>query len=407
MNLVWDSVKFADAPVDIIDGDRGKNYPKQNEFHEDGYCLFLNTGNVTVDGFRFSNCQFVTDDKDRVLRKGRLVRQDVVMTTRGTLGNVGYFNDNVPYDNIRINSGMVIFRTVPEKLLPSFLYQYLRSAIFNKQVQAIRSGAAQPQLPIRDIKTITLPLPSIEVQNKLVSILAPYDDLIESNRRRIKLLEEAARQLYKEWFVRFRFPGHEHIKIIDGMPEGWSSSNLGDLVDVIKDSVDPTHLSSETVYVGLEHIPRRSFTLNQWEASSKVTSMKYKFQADDIIFCKIRPYFHKTGFALTDGITSSDAIVMRASDMELWPIVLCETSSDRFVALASQTVREGSKMPRADWTILKQKQILIPESKLLLQFSEQIQRICEQCKTLSLQNNKLTQARDILLPKLMNGEIAV
>ncbi|NQY82262.1 MAG: restriction endonuclease subunit S [Alphaproteobacteria bacterium] len=226
MTLAWDSRNFADAPVDIIDGDRGGNYPKQDEFYKEGHCLFLNTGNITIDGFSFSDCQFITEDKDRALRKGKLTRQDVVMTTRGTIGNVGYFNYNVPYENIRINSGMVIFRTDENKLLASFLYQYLRSTIFNKKVQGIRSGAAQPQLPIRDIKTISIPLPLIEVQWRLVSILSAYDDLIENNRRRIVLLEEAAQQLYKEWFIRFRFPVTNTSKSSTAYQMGGNSRGL-------------------------------------------------------------------------------------------------------------------------------------------------------------------------------------
>lgn len=116
--MKWPLVKFADAPLDIIDGDRGKNYPKQNEFHHEGFCLFLNTGNVTSNGFDFNSCQFITEDKDNVLRKGKLARNDIVMTTRGTIGNVAYFHNGVEFEHIRLNSGMVILRVDQDELYP-------------------------------------------------------------------------------------------------------------------------------------------------------------------------------------------------------------------------------------------------------------------------------------------------
>ena len=97
---------LASAPVEIIDGDRGKEYPKQSDFQDAGYCLFLNTSNVRQDGFDFASCQFISEDKDRRLRKGRLKRNDLVMTTRGTIGNVAFFSENVPFEQIRINSGI-------------------------------------------------------------------------------------------------------------------------------------------------------------------------------------------------------------------------------------------------------------------------------------------------------------
>ena len=229
----WTTEKFAAAPLKIIDGDRGKNYPKHPDFHDTGHCLFLNTGNVTQQGFNFSQCQFISEDKDDALRKGKLLRGDVVLTTRGTVGNVAHYGDAIPFKRVRINSGMVIFRTQDDKLLPRFLYHYLRSNIFKRQVNSLRTGAAQPQLPIRDIRAIGIPVPKISTQHRIADILSAYDDLIENNRRRIALLERAARELYREWFARLRFPGHEHKKLVDGLPEGWKMNTLRDvLVDL-------------------------------------------------------------------------------------------------------------------------------------------------------------------------------
>jgi type I restriction enzyme S subunit len=232
---------FEFAPFDIIDGDRGKNYPNQNEFAAEGHCLFLSATNVTKSGFDFSNCQFISEQKDAVLRKGKLRRGDVVLTTRGTIGNSAYYSDMIQYDHMRINSGMVILRCDTENILPVYLYHFLRSPTFFGQVNSLRSGVAQPQLPIRDMKKIKLPLPYLKLQSQISSVLSTYDDLIKNNRRRIQLLEQSARLLYKEWFVHFRFPGHEHNKIIDGVPEGWEKSTVGDSTSFLSRGITPNY----------------------------------------------------------------------------------------------------------------------------------------------------------------------
>ena len=218
--------------AEIIDGDRGKNYPKQDEFYPQGYCLFLNTGNVTKEGLIFEENQFIMKEKDEALRKGKLKRGDIVYTTRGTVGNAGYYNSSVPYENVRINSGMVILRSDGEIVDARFLYQILKSEYYRPYFKQYCTGSAQPQLPIKNFSQIYLNVPDIKTQHRIADILSVYDDLIENNQKQIKLLEEAAQRLYKEWFVDLRFPGHENTKIVDGVPEGWSRGLLKELISV-------------------------------------------------------------------------------------------------------------------------------------------------------------------------------
>jgi type I restriction enzyme S subunit len=250
-------------------------------------------------------------------------------------------------------------------------------------------------------------LPPIDVQERIADILSAYDNLIENNRRRTALLEEAARHLYREWFVRLRFPGHEHTRITNGVPEGWERRTLGDLCKDVRETASPDHLGPETPYIGLEHMPRRSISLSEWGRVDEVTSTKHRFRAGDILFGKIRPYFHKVGVAFVDGVASSDAIVIRPSTEELGCLVLLAMSSDPFVASTAQSMREGSKMPRADWKLMKQYPIPLPPHSLLGTFNGTVRSIVEQLKTLTFQNHKLRAARDLLLPRLMSGEIAV
>ena len=165
-------------------------------------------------------------------------------------------------------------------------------------------------------------------QTEVASILSAYDDLIENNRRRIQLLEQAARLLYKEWFVWLRFPGHEHVKVKDGVPEGWERKQLSELCTDIRESIDPKTLPPETAYIGFEH-QFRSLTLSDWgtAASAGVTE-------GDILFGKIASIHLR----FTLYITSSDAMIGQNRLIYHYVLLL---SSDEFVALASKTVREG------------------------------------------------------------------
>jgi restriction endonuclease S subunit len=163
--------------VEIIDGDRGAAYPKAADFLESGYCLFLNTSNVLKGDFDFSDCDFVTAQKDKELRKGKLLRGDVVLTTRGTLGNNAFYDTSIKYEHIRINSGMVILRTNSERLLPEYLIAVLNSDEFTRQVFALTSGSAQQQLPISVLSTIKIDLPPLDLQKQFALTAKRYERL--------------------------------------------------------------------------------------------------------------------------------------------------------------------------------------------------------------------------------------
>ena len=166
----------------------------------------------------------------------------------------------------------------------------------------------------------------------------------------------------------------------------------------------PAEVPSDTPYIGLEHMPRRSTTLLEWGRADEVNSLKHLFGAGDILFGKIRPYFHKVVIAPFDGVASSDAIVMRPITAELGAVAACLTSSDAFVAHAVQT-SNGTKMPRANWTVLSEYPIALPPRDTLAKFAELVRPAHALCSTLAAANVRLRAARDLLLPKLISGEI--
>jgi type I restriction enzyme S subunit len=166
----WEERLFGDESlITIIDGDRGVNYPKKKDFADTGFCLFMNTKNVRPDGLNFDSSSFITKEKDEALRKGKLQRNDVVITTRGTVGNLGVYSDDVPYEHLRINSGMLILRPNPKDLDSWYLFTVLRSGYFRSQMQRSITGAAQPQLPIKTLVNLKIATPvSLAVQKEIV-----------------------------------------------------------------------------------------------------------------------------------------------------------------------------------------------------------------------------------------------
>ena len=159
---------------EIIDGDRGKNYPTADEFSDEGYCLFLNAKNVTASGFNFDNCMFVSKEKDEALRKGKLSRGDVVLTTRGTLGNLAFYTDEIPFENVRINSGMVILRMKQDVIDEVYFIEQFKMQLDDIK-EKIASGSAQPQLPISTMNKIRVLIPDIEKQKEFSEFIKQID----------------------------------------------------------------------------------------------------------------------------------------------------------------------------------------------------------------------------------------
>ena len=182
----------------IIDGDRGKNYPKQDEFSDAGYCLFLNAKNVTATGFSFENRMFITKEKDNALHNGKLERGDVVLTTRGTLGNLAFYDDSVPFENVRINSGMVILRMKKSVMTEVFFMEQ-----FKLQLQSIKgkiaSGSAQPQLPISTMNKIRILLAPMALQEQFAAFVEQTDKSKYYSSLSFRYCQAAANTYRQEW----------------------------------------------------------------------------------------------------------------------------------------------------------------------------------------------------------------
>lgn len=398
--------------AEIIDGDRGKNYPKQDEFYPQGYCLFLNTGNVTKEGLIFEENQFIMKEKDEALRKGKLKRGDIVYTTRGTVGNAGYYNSSVPYENVRINSGMVILRSNGEIVDARFLYQILKSEYYRPYFKQYCTGSAQPQLPIKNFSQIYLNVPDIKTQHRIADILSVYDDLIENNQKQIKLLEEAAQRFYKEWFVDLRFPGHENTKIVDGVPEGWQYEKLGDLVKTTSGGTPSRRKSEYYVNGNIRWIKTKE--LNDrfiFETEEHITEDAVKNSSAKVLpegALIVAMYGATIGKI---GITAAEMACNQAccafisfDDMISKEYLYCWLMDNREY-LVSQG--KGAAQSNLSQEMIRNFSLLCPDKKVIKNFTEIVTTMLENKRVLENKILMLSKARDDLLPKLMNGEVEV
>ena len=296
------------------------------------------------------------------------------------------------------------------EVLPQFVFYLFNTASVRGHIKGSASGATVRHTSPSRIYDVPVELPLLPVQRRIVGILSAYDELIENNQRRIQILETMARALYREWFVEFRFPGHDKIPRVASplgdIPKGWEINKIGDIAENVRRNVPKGDLDVPRSYVGLEHIPRRSLALDAWEMTTELGSNKLEFRKGEVIFGKVRPYFHKVSVAPFDGVCSADTIVIRARRPEDYAFMVACVSSDAFVAHASATAN-GSKMPRANWDVLEKYEVVIPQGKVVRHFSALLVGILAQEQTLMFQTHNLRRTRDLLLPRLLSGQIAL
>ncbi len=296
----------------------------------------------------------------------------------------------------------------PEKADVNYI-KYLFDAFLKKRYMKFTQGVAQDNLSQGKLLSIKFPVPNLTIQKKAASILSTYDDLIENNRRRIELLEESARLLYQEWFVRLRFPGYENTRIINGVPEGWKIVKLADLSLINKSNVS-NGFKGCIEYIDISSVVCGSITSStSMDYSEAPSRAKRKIEHGDIIWSCVRP--NRKSFAIiwnpsNKTIVSTGFAVISPSDLELSPFLYFSLTTQNYVDYLEK-VATGVAYPAVKPCDFENSLILFPTKKLISQFSEIAVPVFEITHNLRTQNQKLAEARDLLLPRLMSGEIEV
>jgi type I restriction enzyme S subunit len=287
--------------------------------------------------------------------------------------------------------------------------KYLFDAMLKKRFTQFTQGAAQDNLSQGKLLSLKFPAPSLTEQRRIADNLSAYDDLIENNRRRIQLLEQAARLLYKEWFVHLRFPGHEHVKIKDGIPEGWEDAFLPDVIEV--NPKTPIEKGKEAWYVPMSSLSESGMTADVSDFERRVKHTTVKFQKNDVLLARITPCLEngKTGFAyfLEEGEVvcgSTEFIVLRGKRVSP-EFTYCLARSYAFRGNAIKSMIGSSGRQRVQVSCFDDYKVPLPPKHLLDMFDAIVNGVFNQIQILDSQKDKLIKARDLLLPKLMNGEL--
>ena len=305
----------------------------------------------------------------------------------------------------------------------AFIAWLMRTDGYRHQIVGSATGSTVKHTSPGRILSYRFKLPPSAEQRRISDVLSALDDKIDFNRWMNETLEESARALFRDWFVDFGptrakaegrpaylapdlwslFPDRLED---DGVPEGWTLGTLGNIAQSVDWKVEPSKIDSDTPYIGLEHMPRRSVALADWEGAGKVSSAKSGFKTGQILFGKLRPYFHKVGLAPLDGICSTDIVVMEAKQERHAAMLLACVSSDDFVAFADQS-STGTKMPRTSWPMMSRYPLPIPAPALADRFQSVAAPMLEQIMANIHASRILAATRDTLLPKLMSGELRV
>lgn len=391
--MKFDVVQLESTGIDVIDGDRGKNYPHQNELLSTGFCLFLSAKNVTKSGFSFSETQFISQRKDALLNNGRLCRGDIVITTRGTVGNVALYSPQVPYENIRINSGMLIIRCA-NNISNQYLYQVLRSEWFQKQIMAVQSGSAQPQLPKSHFLKMKIPLPPLPIQEKIASILQLIDDKITTNNSINDNLQQQAFSAFDNLIANAENNDYTVSDYAFLNPKRTLAKNQ------VARSIDMSQLSTSGAFP------------SGWEMKPFNGGMR--FTNGDTLLARITPCLEngKTAFIdfLDDGevaFGSTEYIVLAPKNDTPPEMLYCLARYPAFVDYAVKNMNGSSGRQRVSAETVGQYRLPLFDKHSLVLFKEVVLPMFLKMRYNSLENMRLAELRDALLPKLMSGELDV
>lgn len=379
----------ADVPYAIVGGPFGSKLTSA-DYVEDGVPVIrgtnLNAGRyLTNDGFVHVSEQKVQDDLF-----GNLAHSgDIVFTQRGTLGQVALIPDDAPFDTYVVSQSQMKMTVDPQKADARFIYYWFTSRDTIESIISRNSSSGVPHINLTVLRNFEIPVPDRDSQTRIADLLSAYDDLIDNNRKRIALLEEAARLLYREWFIHLRFPGHAHVTVVDGVPDGWQRLELGRVLTLKRGyDLPSTRRTPGTVPV---------------VSSSGITG------------------YHSQSKASGPGVVTGRYGTLGEVyflENEYWPLNTALYVSDfkghdpllvfhMLKSLLRGVGTQKAAVPGVDRNVLHTMLVVWPSVALRQAFVENVRDNQQQIRVLATMNGKLTEARDLLLPRVMSGQISV
>lgn len=355
--------------------------------------------------------QFVPEEYYNNLKDIRKAqRNDILYSVVGSFGIPVIIKGN---DKFVFQRHIAILRPDPTKVIPDYLFYIMKSYNFYMQADSVAIGAAQRTISLTALRNMTVELPSMDVQKKIATILSRYDSLIDNYQKQIKLLEEAAQRLYKEWFINLRFPGHENTKIVDGVPEGWEKKKISDVCDTIGGGTPSTKVASYYEGGTIKWVTPTDITRNKslclLDTDKKITEEGLKHSSAKMlpagtILMTSRASVGYFGIADFEVCTNQGFISCIPSS-KYYQMYLLRNLMNRIEEIRIKA--GGSTYLEISKSVFRNLDIICPSDKILQKFQARANAYYMQEKNLSTQLRLLAESRDRLLPKLLSGEIEV
>ena len=399
--MSWEVKKLSDCCVSIADGDH--QAPPKADFG----IPFVTISDINVyNQFDFTDTMFVPREYyDRLDNKRKAQKGDVLYSVVGSFGIPVYMKETVPF----VFQRHIAILRPNDTILPQFLYYTMLSRDFYMMADAAALGAAQRTVSLTALRNIRISVPPMDAQKKIVDTLSAYDTLIENNQKQIKLLEEAAQRLYKEWFVDLRFPGYEDTPIVDGVPVGWGKAPIDSRISLLSGYAFKSaqfDSSGEYKIVTIKNVKDGEF---DGIDTNRIVSIpgkmpKHCVLADRDILLSLTGNVGRTCIVNGNNYLLNQRVAKLQSDIPAFTYCLFR-SSDMFDAM--NNLANGAAQQNLSPIRTGKISILFPADNLLEQFERIVGSMISKMLSLRKQCDLLIQARDRLLPKLMSGEIGV
>lgn len=370
----------------------GKRLPKGKSFSaEETDFPYIRARDIKAGKINSENLVYLDEVTQKKLSQYIVNKNDIVITVVGaSVGDVGYVSEDL--DGYNLTENAVRLTEFDENVNSLYLLYLLNSQTYWEIMQSIAGGSAQPKLGIYKVESIPLELPTLDVQNSIVKSISSYDNLIENNQKQIKLLEEAAQRLYKEWFIDLRFPGYENVEIVDGIPEGWKKEPVGRVIKTV-----PRTLQIKTK----DYLPDGTIPIidQSREFIAGYTNLEDAIVLSEtpvIVFGDHTRILKYIQFPFAKGADGTQLII---SNTELMP--------EPLLYLSLLSVDLSNYHYARHFKYLKEEMIIIPSQEIADSFNNIVDPLFKRVQVLRDINRNCEQARDRLLPKLMSGEIDV
>lgn len=396
--MMWEKVKLGDIATCIQPGPFGSQL-HNSDYSKEGTPIIM-PKDIVGGAIVHSGLLKVSEEHVKRLSRHQVYEGNLMVARKGDVRKCAYITAN---ENGWMTGSDCLKVVLDEsKCYPKFIYYQLRSEHIGRWLEKVSIGATMPSLNTGLLSGIEMVLPPIEIQKQIAGILSAYDDLIENNQKQIKLLEEAAQRLYKEWFVDLHIPGHENTKIVDGVPEGWNEKTLSRVANVIMGQ------SPKSEFYNSE---KKGLPFHQ-----RVGSYGVRFVMDDIYSTSYTRIAEPNSILFSVrapvgrlNITKNKVVIGRGlaaiNQTDGCQSYLYYLLKNKF--FKDNIVGNGSIFASVSKDELLNQKFLIPERNLMMQFEKIVSQMDKQIENLDSKNKKLIEARDRLLPELMSGEVEV